>query len=247
MEKKSTDPEKKTLFEVLGFISFCLVIFYSVFKFSSRILYKESLSKHIEVASQKDFYSSAYSDLIATHVGLFTALIAVAIAVFGIQKWFDHKEIQKLKETLPQDIEKTVENQKDEIISNLEKTLRGDIDVKMSRNVNNYLRMMLEIHLATLEEEKKEKFCCRTIVFVWNQLVLKGIERGDNILLNYHLVLERLFKELKKEHKNDLLRDVGFKRVLESLNGRLNDIEKKSFVMFCQFKELVKLVRQFVA
>ena len=177
---------------------------------------------------------------------MFTALIAVAIAVFGIQKWFDHKEIQKLKETLPQDIEKTVENQKDEIISDLEKTLRGNIDIKMSRSVNNYLRMILEINLAILEEEKKEKFCLKTIVFVWNQLILKGIESGDNILLNYHLVLKRLFKELKKENKNEIVQNADFKRVLESLNGRLNDIEKTNFVMFNQFKELAKLVHQFV-
>ena len=50
----------------------------------------------------KDFFQGIFSNLVAVNIGLFAALIAVAVCVFGIKYWLDTARMKEVAEETAQ-------------------------------------------------------------------------------------------------------------------------------------------------
>ena len=62
--------------------------------------------------------------------------------MFGFQKWFDHKEVDELKENLPNDIREEVKKNKLSIVNEIEKSVAAGF---MTENPYIFFRSKPEI------------------------------------------------------------------------------------------------------
>jgi hypothetical protein len=125
------------------------------------------------MSSNADFYSNAFNNLISIHVGLFTALIAVTIAVFGIQKWFDHKDYEEVKNMMPDEIKKVVAENKGAIIDELNSNLQGRITSEVEKKSRDYLQTVINTNIKVFSGDQKRLFCMQMINYIWNDLIIK--------------------------------------------------------------------------
>lgn len=82
-----------------------------------------------------DYYSLAFQELVASHVGLFGALIAVAVAIFGFKYWSDNVNLKKIidksaKEKATEATKKEIPNAIKEVVDETyAQSTSGTIDV----------------------------------------------------------------------------------------------------------------------
>lgn len=232
--------------QICGFLALTLILFYVVSKLFTTLTFEDSESILVDLQTQTDFYSNAYSHLISTHVGLFTALIAVAIAVFGFQKWFDHKEIEDFKKNLPKDIKDIVDGEKPKIVTNIEGTLSGKIKTVVDAKIRDNLQMMINVTLQSIEGDGKEKYCRECIKMIWNEKKIYNSAEGADFILCYHLIMTKLFGELKSVERDSLREDSLMGAIVDSINKDLCEMKTNNWIKYQHFAGLAKSIAPFV-
>jgi hypothetical protein len=155
-------------------------------------LWESAVHKDSVINSQSlTFYSNSFSNLIATHVGLFSALIAVAIAVFVVKYWIDNKKFDeeyddKLKKKT-REIEKKI------------KSFR-EIDYTVAQTVyGSMIRSIMKI-------DGKEE-CTKDLIELVNAYIALGEEKKENgsAVVGISVVLTDLFNRILKTEQDDEL------------------------------------------
>lgn len=229
----------KTQSQIAKIILVCLSIFFVVFEIAKLIVCINWKLTYAGVSSEANFYSEAYNNLISIHVGLFTALVAVAIAVFGIQKWFEHKEIEELKNSLPNDILQIVKANKSLIIDEVNKTMRGKVDVEIEKKSLDYFKKIVDINLSLLSNQSdREKFCASVTKIIWKKYLLNS---PKSEWLKFHMTLQNLLKEINASYPNG---DADFKDVINQVKNKLTEFRCQNFVMSQQFSILIQEVNR---
>ena len=155
-------------------------------------LWASAVHKDSVINSQSlDFYSNSFSNLIATHVGLFSALIAVAIAVFVVKYWLDNK---KFDEVYNDQLKKKTDEIEEKI-----KSFR-EIDYTVARTVyGSMIRSIMKI-------DGKEK-CTKDLIELVNAYIALGEEKKENgsAVVGISVVLTDLFNRILKTEQDDEL------------------------------------------
>lgn len=229
----------KTQSQISIIILVCLSVFFVAFEIAKLIVYINWELTYAGVSSEANFYSEAYNNLISTHVGLFTALIAVAIAVFGIQKWLEHREINDLKSSLKDHILQVVKENKSLIIDDVNKTMRGKIDIEIEKKSLDYFKTMVEVNLSLLtNNQDREKYCINVTKIIWEKQLSNS---PKNAWLEFHMPLQKLLKEISPSSLNT---DTDFKHVINQINDKLKEFTSRNFAVSLQFSSLIQEVKR---
>lgn len=217
------------LLQICGFVSLCLAIFYSVFKWFTQIEFSLESPLCINMSSKADFYSNAFNNLISIHVGLFTALVAITIAVFGIQKWFDHKDYESIKKMMPDEIKNKVAENKGAVIGEVSKNLEGVISSEVEKKSREYLQIIISANIKVFSGSNKRLFCMQMVDYIWNDYAKKRWNDGLLPLLNYQLILQQLFKEIKENAPSISTEDdLKFGILVTEIQKELNDLKAEN-------------------
>lgn len=170
-------------------------------------LWESAMHKDSIINSRSmDFYSNSFNNLIATHVGLFSALIAVAIAIFIFKYWIDNKKFDE-------DYKKKLDAKVDEV----EKRIKSykEIDYTVARSV--YGSMIKSI--MKIDDSKK---CTNNLIELVNAYIALGTNESENgSVIGFCVTITDLFKRLLDTEPNDELSSCTVS-LLETLGNLLD-------------------------
>ena len=183
-------------------------------------------TSQVEVA----FYANAYNNLISTHVGLFTALIAVAIAIFGVQKWLDRKELDDVVNSrLPEKIDDKIEEEKPKIINNVKDPIKKELNAEVERITKDYLCIVVDVNLSFLKDEQKKFFCKEFAKRIYLKYFISNCVTSMDPFLGFKSVLAKLFEPLEKDDLKDEQYLIDF---ISEIRGKIINIKNNNFFAY---------------
>lgn len=155
------------------------------------------------------FYKDSFSNLIATHVGLFSALIAVAIAIFIFKYWIDNKKFDE-------DYKKKLDDEVKEVETRIKSY--KEIDYTVARSV--YGSMIKSI--MKIDESKK---CTKDLIELVNAYIALGVnEKENSSIIGFCVVITGLFDRVLKAKPDDELSSCAVS-LLETMGNLLDKYE----------------------
>lgn len=243
-EKLSDDEQnsKSNFFEIIGIIAIVLLLYWGVYKYSTYVVFEEVSSILIDVKKPVDFYNTAYSNLVSTAWALFTSLVTVAVALFGIQKWFENKKyeeiqreikrfIKKQEKDIPNQIRQTINEKKGEISETLKELLNELVRAESKKEEVNFVQSLINTHLSYLLDEEKKFFCKEQFKHIVEKMNLNFSENTIDPFLAYHQLLEDLIDQIKKDPKI-LANDIDFKTAILKIISHLDYVESTDNILF---------------
>lgn len=174
--------------------------------------YNDSL---INCQSSK-FYSDSFSSLVATNVGLFTALITVAVAIFVFKYWIDNKAFDE-----------KYENRLNDEVKKIEKKFKAlnEIDYSVARRVySSTIRSIMKI------DGKQE--CTKDLIELINAYIaldkdkrkLDNKKQADGSVIGFCVLITDLFDRILQTEKSDELASCSLS-LLETVDYLLDEDE----------------------
>lgn len=252
--KKNKD---RNLIELISMIVISIFLFFSAYYITTELTSKKVCTALAKIGDSADFYNNAYSNLISTVAALYTGLIAVTIAIFAFQKWFEGKKYNELKE----ETENFIASQKEVIPAQIRETFdknKADLSQQLKKFVENYIksevasehgklvssRIRAELEYLSKEERffySKEQF--KNIVSKMN-LNFSDVNTFGSILA-YEEMIGSLLDILDKEYKET--GDKDFVRTLVVLQAHLMFVEQKgSAIEYHGFAELKEKIENLI-
>lgn len=141
----------------------------------------------------KDFFQGIFSNLVAVNVGLFGALIAVAVFVFGIKYWLDTTKMKEIaKETAREAADKAAADTAEE--------LKGYTNERILMLYASWYKGIYNIEKTQSPSKNKRDM----LVFIINEMVNQMI--SEQKFYCYGILLEtcsNCLEELVKNNKGD--------------------------------------------
>lgn len=242
MEDKVKTKSWYNFFEVVGIITIVIILYLFVYKWSTHIVFEDVSSIFINIKKPADFYNNAYSNLVSTTAALFTALVAVAIAVFGIQKWFENKKydeirlqienfVQTQEKDIPKLIQKAIKDQEEHISSKLKELLDDLVKTESKKEEVSYIQSLINAHLSYLIDAERTFFCKEQFKHIVKKMNLNFSEDTENLCFSYHQVLENLVDQMRND--SDILRnDLDLKTAILKILSHLDYVQNTDSLLF---------------
>lgn len=213
----------KNFFKYFG-IALGIILLFVVIYCASTIGFSNAPKLIVEkMQGDGAFYANAYNNLISTHVGLFTALIAVAIAIFGVQKWLDRKELDNVVNCqLPDKIDGKIKEEQPKIIRETKESLKKELRVEVEKISKDYLSTIVDVNLSILSGEQQIIFCKEFASRIYTKYFISSFEMSMDPFLGFKPILVKIFSSLKKD---DLKDEKQLKEFLELIRGKIIGIK----------------------
>lgn len=147
----------------------------------------------------KDFFQGIFSNLVAVNIGLFAALIAVAVFVFGIKYWLD---TARMKEVAEETAQKTTKDTKEELFIKSQVY----IDDQIVSLYSSWYRTILNLEKTQNPSKNKRDILILMLSEMANQMInQQKIQYYAALLDIYKDCLDELLNARGKEDDNDAI------------------------------------------
>lgn len=149
------------------------------------------------VVACKDFFQGIFSNLVAVNIGLFAALIAVAVSVFGIKYWLD---TIKMKEIVKEEAEKTAKDAADKAATDTAEELKGYMNERVLMLYGSWYKAIYNLEKNQSPSKNKKDI----LIFLINEMVSQMIYQQE--FYCYGILLEtcsNCLEEFVKNNKGD--------------------------------------------
>lgn len=229
-------------FEIIGMMTVAILLFIGVYYFTSKMSFDSVQPLFEEVKHPYEFYNDAYANLVASVIGLFTALVAVAIAVFGFQKWYDRKSYEEIKKEMeefeeeqrkeiPQKIDKGFEEQEEKISKKIENLVLRYIKSEVEKAGSEVVCSTINAELSVFFKEEKFFFAKEHFKHIVSKMNLTfSDDETLNTFLLYHNIILQLLQIIDECYIS--VKDEDFINSLRILYAHLMFVKTKNELVF---------------
>ncbi|MCQ2593224.1 MAG: hypothetical protein MJ188_10630 [Treponema sp.] len=167
----------------------------------------------------KDFFQGIFSNLVAVNVGLFGALIAVAVFGFGIKYWLDTTKMKEIAEKAAKDAaEKAAKDAAEKTAKDTEEKLSDKLEMLIDDQILVQSETWYKAVFSLEKIQKNSKNKKDILVFILGEMASRMVGRRK---FRYYVALLNTFNDCLKE----LVKVKTLKDDYSSLKNIIDELE----------------------